>query len=261
MTASHASDHGREVDVAVVTPASAPLSLFGPAAVEAMTRLLTERGITVHGGSDVEVPERGRVLLGDDPALSVDRVVALPRLYGPSVPGLPRDRDGFIPVDEHGRVDGAPGVWAAGDCTTFPVKQGGIASQQADAVAAAIAADAGADVEAAPFAPVLRGVLLTGKDPSWMRHEMGGGDEAHSVSSTALWWPPSKVAGRYLAPALGTIDDSAALTDPDAGVPVEVRLEIKPADHPRVRRRAIIARAAGSTDPELIDFGPGGAGL
>ena len=38
------------------------------------------------------------------------------------------------------------GVYAAGDITTFPVKQGGIATQQADAAAEAIAAELGADV-------------------------------------------------------------------------------------------------------------------
>jgi sulfide:quinone oxidoreductase len=228
-----------------------------------MTTMLTERGITVYGGQDVEVPERDRVLLlPDGPAIEADRVVALPRLYGPAVAGLPHDRDGFVPVDEHGRVDGVQNVWAAGDCTTFPVKQGGIAAQQADVVAAAIAADAGADVEAPPFAPVLRGVLLTGRDPNWLRGDMAEGSvQAPAMSHTALWWPPSKVAGRYLAPALGTIDDQTALDDPSAGVPVEVRLEVAPAEHPRVRRRAIIARARGSAEPQLLDFAPGGHGL
>jgi sulfide:quinone oxidoreductase len=263
MTATHAADHGREVAITVVTPATAPLALFGQDAQKAMADMLAERGITVHGGYDVEVPERNRVLLvPGGPAIEADRVVALPRLFGPRVTGLPSDHDGFIPVDDHGRVEELDGVWSAGDCTTFPVKQGGVAAQQADVVAAAIAAKAGADVESPPFAPVLRGVLLTGRDPNWLRADMEGGSvQAPAVSHTALWWPPSKVAGRYLAPALGTIDDAAALDDPSLGVPVEVRLEVKPADHPRVHRRALIARARGSSEPQMIDFGPGGHGL
>ena len=39
---------------------------------------------------------------------------------------------------------GVPDVFAAGDATAEPVKQGGLATQQADAAAEAIAAEAGA---------------------------------------------------------------------------------------------------------------------
>ena len=56
-------------------------------------------------------------------------------------------------TDVHGRVIGAPDVYAAGDVTAFAVKQGGIACQQADAAAEHIAARAGADVEPAALHP------------------------------------------------------------------------------------------------------------
>ena len=55
--------------------------------------------------------------------------------------GLPHDAEGFVPVDEHGRVAGCDRVFAAGDVTDFPLKQGGLAAQQADAAADAILAD------------------------------------------------------------------------------------------------------------------------
>ncbi len=61
----------------------------------------------------------------DGPSLQPDHLVALPRLVGPRLGGLPHDGDGFIEVDDHGRVEGLDSVWAAGDCTTFPIKQGG----------------------------------------------------------------------------------------------------------------------------------------
>ena len=70
-------------------------------------------------------------------------MISVPTLSGPALAGLPADSRGFIPVDAHGRVAGTPGVYAAGDATTFPVKQGGLATQQADAVAEAVAADLG----------------------------------------------------------------------------------------------------------------------
>ena len=54
------------------------------------------------------------------------------------------------------------GVFAAGDATTFPIKQGGLAAQQADAVAEMVACAAGADIRPQPFRPILRGTLLTG---------------------------------------------------------------------------------------------------
>ena len=78
--------------------------------------------------------------------IEVDRVVALPRLRGPRLDGLPQTLDGFIPIDAHGRVRGLDDVYAAGDITNFPVKQGGIATQLADAAAETIAQAAGADL-------------------------------------------------------------------------------------------------------------------
>ncbi len=143
---------------------------------------------------------------------------------GPSIEGLPHDEEGFIPVDDHGRVRGIASVYAAGDATTYPFKQGGLATQQADAVAELIAQQAGAAVDARPFSPVIRGLLLTGGVPVYLRAGPGAlrressvaGErdvEAHhpdhrrvesSSSTSALWWPPSKIAGRYLAPYLAT---------------------------------------------------------
>jgi len=116
-------------------------------------------------------------------------------------------------------------VLAAGDATTFPVKQGGLATQQADAAAATIAAVLGAAVEPRPFAPVLRGLLLTGGAPLYLRAELdpkgavrsGGAQHRRltgEVSSRALWWPPGKVAGRYLAPYLSTARPSVLGQEP-----------------------------------------------
>ena len=66
-------------------------------------------------------------------------------------------------------VSGLEHVWAAGDVTSFPIKQGGLAAQQADIAARSIAADAGARVPLEPFQPVLRGALITGDAPEFLR--------------------------------------------------------------------------------------------
>jgi sulfide:quinone oxidoreductase len=157
-------------------------------------------------------------------------VIATPRLEGPRLEGVPEDADGFIPTDSFGRVGGleSAGVFAAGDATSFPVKQGGLAAQQADAAAEMIAADAGAPVDPTPFHPVLRGLLLTGAEPSYLRAEITGGHGETSVAdSEPLWWPPSKIAGRYLAPHLASLGKLELDPSPPADgerVPVEVDL-------------------------------------
>jgi sulfide:quinone oxidoreductase len=50
---------------------------------------------------------------------------------------------------------------------------------------------------------VLRAILLTGGAPLYLRHEPHGGrGDTSVVADEALWWPPAKIAGRYLAPFL-----------------------------------------------------------
>jgi sulfide:quinone oxidoreductase len=128
--------------------------------------------------------------------------VGLPRLTGAGISGLPTDDDGFVLVDEHGRVNGLDNVYAAGDAVAWPVKQGGLAAQQADVVAESLAAWAGAPVRSTPFRPVLRGILLDGEDPVFLRADTRAGRDLSLARLKPLWWPPAKVAGRYLAPYL-----------------------------------------------------------
>ena len=132
--------------------------------------------------------------------VAVDRIVTLPRLVGPRLRKVPCGRDGFILTDAHGRVAGMDDVYAAGDATAFPIKQGGLAAQQADAVAEAIASSVGADMDPQPFRPVLRGMLLTGGRARYLRADIG----ESTVSEEALWWPPNRLCGRYLAPYLSS---------------------------------------------------------
>lgn len=137
-----------------------------------------------------------------DRRLEVDRVVSLPALEGPRTPGVPADAAGFHPVDQHGRVTGAPDVYAAGDGTNFPIKQGGLATQQADAVAETIAALTGAEITPEPFRPVLRGMLMTGGERLYLRHAVSGGGGDGDVTGQAPRWTPAKISGRYLSPYL-----------------------------------------------------------
>jgi sulfide:quinone oxidoreductase len=226
LTASRAGP-ASELGLTIVTHESAPLAMFGARASERIGELLEAHRITVVTSTYAAELEDGYVQLVPAGRLAADRVVALPRLEGRPIPGIPQDKNGFIPVDPHGVARGIPDVYAAGDIVAFGIKQGGIAAQQADAVAEHIAARAGAPVEPRPFSPVLRGLLLTGREPRYLRNEATGGKgDTSAIATSALWWPPAKIAGRFLAPYLATgVNDSLEppVHDRDA-VPVEVQL-------------------------------------
>jgi len=203
LTASHLADRGViGVELTLVTPEADPLAVFGSAASRMLRNLLADRGIALRAGVCAEKIQSGKLHLQPSATLDVDEVVTLAQLEGPALPGLPCDAAGFIAVDEHSRVSGLEDVYAAGDGTTFSIKQGGLATQQADAAAEAIAAQVGATVTPSPIRPTLRGALLTGIAPIYLRAQIGGSGHSFETAANPLWWPPSKIAGRYLAPYL-----------------------------------------------------------
>ena len=176
MTARRAYEMSVELAVTIVTPEEAPLAVFGEGASRAVAELLEERGITTITSAHCEVPDGRHVVINPgDRTLDVDRVVALPELYGPAVRGLAAGEHGFIPIDDHSRVPGVERVYAAGDATDFPLKYGGIAAQQADAAAESIAALAGLAIDPAPVHPVIHGILLTGAQPLYLSARFTGG--------------------------------------------------------------------------------------
>jgi len=149
----------------VITAERASLEVFGPEASRVVAGLLEQRGIALATGRETCSVDDGLVRTADGSSFAADATVALPLIEARPLPGLPTDGAGFLTVDGHCRVSGRTDVFAAGDCTNQPLKQGGLAAQQADVAAAGIAALAGADVAPAVFRPVLEAVLLTGDTP------------------------------------------------------------------------------------------------
>ena len=146
MTATHVAEHGlRKVRLSLVTPEAAPLELFGAAASEAVRR--AARG-TRHRAPPLALPHAASRTAScrsyRTETLSAERVVSLPQPGGPTARGAARRRrTASSRSTSTASCSGEQDVYAAGDATTSPIKQGGVATQQADAAAEAIAARAG----------------------------------------------------------------------------------------------------------------------
>jgi sulfide:quinone oxidoreductase len=225
LIASDARGMGGRLQITLVTPEKAPLAAFGSTGSAMVAEELEHAGVRVELGACAEVdsgPPTAIILRPSVRRLDVTSVLALPRLRGRVPSGIPANADGFVTTDAHGRVVGVDHVWAAGDVADLPLKFGGLATEQADAAAADILVDAGAPIERMPFRPVLRGQLLTSGSPRYVRYSEDGGE----VASHTLWWPPSKVSGRYLAPWLAERDDEAIVgrLPSSRGVPVQIDL-------------------------------------
>lgn len=212
MLSARAFDMNVELELTIVTPEDGPLAIFGCKASDAVAALLADAGIKVIASAYAEVCEAGEIVIDPgDRRLSVERIVALPELYGPKVRGVPSAEHGFIRVDRFGRVPDVGPVYAAGDAVDFAVKHGGISCQQADVAARSIAALAGAEVEVEEFRPVLRGMLLTGGRPRYLSARITGGHGfASEISEEPIWAPMGKVVSTYLGPYLESLDAELA---------------------------------------------------
>jgi sulfide:quinone oxidoreductase len=212
MTAGRAYDMDVDVAITLVTPEDSPLAIFGATASQAVAELLARAQIEVITSAYAEVPRAGEIVVNPGGrVLHVSRVVALPELYGPGVRGIPLSEHGFYRIDVHGELVDCPHVYAAGDATEFPVKFGGIAAQQADALAETIAARAGAPVSPDPFHPVIHGILLTADKPRYLTARITGGQGFSSeISETPTISPTAKIAAKYLGPYLDRLDQQGA---------------------------------------------------
>ena len=216
LTATQASASSVAPEIALVTSEQAPLGMFGDRASAGIARLLESSGIEVATAATAIRADDEGLLLDDGTTVGADRVVALPRFDVPEIPGVPQAADGFIGTDRYMKVEGVSRVWAAGDATWFPIKQGGIAAQQADSAAHSIARLVDPAVELQAFRPVLRAALLTGKAPWYLRAAIGDRPRTSAAGTAPLWWPPAKVAGRHLGPYLAR---AAGVTGPHDRLP------------------------------------------
>ena len=157
--------------------------------------------------------------------IQVDRVITLPQLVGPRLPGLPHDQHGFIPVDGHGRVT-RPRRTSTRPATSRRSRSSRAASPPSRPTRSPRRSPpiSAIPITPQPFSPVLRGLLITDGAPLYLRAEpqrLGARDERRDRRATPLQrqdarTPPAaagagalvaadaKIAGRYLGPFLAT---------------------------------------------------------
>ena len=200
MTATFMRARQMPAQVTVVTPETAPLEVFGGEISAEVARLLAEANVRLETERrPLRFETGGRLQMAPDGFIETDQVVALPGLEGPGHEGLPAEANGFVPMRPDGRVDGREREFAAGDATDFPVKQGGIAAQMADAAVSSIAYDLGAVPVAEPFEPTIEGTLLTGRAVHELHHSLVlATSETADRTEHASWLPAQKVWARYL---------------------------------------------------------------
>jgi sulfide:quinone oxidoreductase len=207
MVAHRARLMNRNPKLTIFTSEGRPLKAFGRAAGDAVVDLLREAGIRLHTGVTAQVPAPGVVEFGGGEA-HADRIVTLPRITGRGVKGIPAGSRWFVPIDERCVVPSTDGrVFAAGDAADFPVKQGGIAAQQADAAAAGIAHLAGVGDRPPPLKPVVRGTLLTGTRALYVAARVIDGLGWQSEIYDQPPWPPEeKIVAQELGSYLRLMD-------------------------------------------------------
>jgi sulfide:quinone oxidoreductase len=201
-----AHENGLDVQITIFTAEDAPVAAFGREASAGVATTLSAAGIDILPGMSVEIPRAGEVSVHPGEAsLRFDRVVAVPQLVGPAIDGLPSSADGFLPITPNAEVVGVERVYAAGDVTDFPVKQGGIAAEQADAAAGSIAALAGAPVQPHQIPTLCQGMLLCSRTGRYLylRADLSGGvARGSSIGQVPTSSPAAKIAARYLGPYL-----------------------------------------------------------
>ena len=183
------------------------LELFGPAAHDAVMPMLDALGVEL-----VPARSRARSLAGGAAARRRRADRGRPRRDACRHRRAARPGTADRPRRLHPRRRARPRRRRAAACTPrarrrLPAAPGRPRGAAGRRVAAAIAARAAAASEPAPFRPVLRGRLLTSGAPLYLQARPSGQSLA---SHHALWSPPEKVAGRYLAPYLATARPVAA---------------------------------------------------
>jgi sulfide:quinone oxidoreductase len=214
MTAARARVSGRALRLALIIPGPRPLAALGGDAGDVMARLLAEAGITLHTDTRVRVSSpHDLALQPSGEVLHPDRIISLPTITGPNVRGIPGfAQDRFLHVDEYCRVLNTGGrIFAAGDATDLPVKQGGVGAQQADVAAAGIAHLAGAGPAPERLRPRIDATLFASAKPLYLSADLIDGRGWQATLHDEPPWPAGeKIVAEELGPFLSALDTAGS---------------------------------------------------
>ncbi|MGH2958586.1 MAG: FAD-dependent oxidoreductase, partial [Solirubrobacterales bacterium] len=195
---------GQQIVISIATPEADPLDVFGAENSATVLRLCADFGVVLHTDTTVEAFDGTTAHLSDGTSQAVDRVFAMPRLTGRAPEGIPTDEDGFIHVDDNQLIAGTTNVYAVGDVTDFRVKQGGLASMQADAAICAIESTLGGREAAEPFVHEIDAILLAADRRVAMRARIGN-ETSQSIAIEQPTGPVQKIQSRLLSERLREI--------------------------------------------------------
>lgn len=213
LAAARAELLGSRTEIALISPEPRPLAMFGDEASELVADTLADRGVRFIAESPPTGWSDGQLTIQGDAPIEADAVITVPQLRVNRIAGVPASWWGFVPTTVSGLVEGLDNVYAAGDMTTYPIKQGGLATQQADHIAHTIAASFGVPVRELRSTHVLRARLLGGEQPLLLRTELDWrGRPRHGTVEIGGAGAPAdsvKIFGRYLTPYLEGLDRNA----------------------------------------------------
>lgn len=198
MTADRARAAGQPVALGVVTPEAAPLEAFGSDNSDLVARLCVQAGISLVCGEAIAGFDGEQVAFRSGGQHPADQLIAMPRLVPRAPEGVPTGADGFVPTQAAQLITGTTNIYAVGDMTDFPVKQGGLASAQARAAVSAIEARLGSRPEAEEFDGEIGGVLL-GADGRVSLRARVTRDGAESLAVGQTSEPLKKIDSEYLS--------------------------------------------------------------
>ena len=170
------------------------VEIFGTAGTSALREDLEAAGIAPETGTCVRAQPDGQLVAEPGARRSPRR--ASPRCRarsGPHRAGCPTTGAASSAAIVTARSTPPRGV-AAGDAIAFPVKQGGLASQQAVAAAESIAARAGRTGSRSRSGRSSAACCSPGRGQAWMRKAPDSAEG--EAERRALFWPPTKIAGR-----------------------------------------------------------------
>jgi len=114
---------GIQGQVDVYTPEPQPMPVAGPMLGEAVTGMLTERGVVYHPSHSLRGIEQGKLSFEGRDSVSTDLVVAVPRHLPPSIlraAGITNDA-GWASAHSQTLATKDPSIFAIGDCTAIPL--------------------------------------------------------------------------------------------------------------------------------------------